>query len=377
MAKPFELQSTALGLGSERSLSHSLVRQALGRRATMTSEALAGMSAFALSRGMSEGSLQRITGMDLADVVLPKGDRVPDHLPNSILAQLIKDNPGIIHLDAERTIPTTHLASFVDGMRVASSVRDGFRLFVENTALIAGRLEMDLEESDGEVRLRTWHPSRLLDNGLLGEVSMLVLKRVFVEYLGLRGSIKRVDLRYGRKDVRSDYAASFEAPIRMGQACDALVFYPEALDVVPVNADALAFEVFRESLHEAQVRQLVAGDPNHSRLIQLCQAIAANAVHGEFSVDAAVARAHMSLRTAQRLMSSVGLSLGTAIEAVRSEMSIKLLSDPALTYEEIAIHLGYSDLRSFRRAFSRWTNTTPARFRSSQVNTSAKNASMV
>jgi AraC-like DNA-binding protein len=46
------------------------------------------------------------------------------------------------------------------------------------------------------------------------------------------------------------------------------------------------------------------------------------------------------------------------------QIAIKYFRDTALTVEDVAHSLGYSDAANFRHAFRRWTKTTPDQFKS-------------
>ncbi|MCB9751252.1 MAG: helix-turn-helix transcriptional regulator [Myxococcales bacterium] len=70
-----------------------------------------------------------------------------------------------------------------------------------------------------------------------------------------------------------------------------------------------------------------------------------------------------ALRSLQRRVHDEGTSLRALIDEARLAGARELLGDDRLSIDEVAFLLGYSELRSFTRAFKRWTGVTPARFR--------------
>ena len=91
----------------------------------------------------------------------------------------------------------------------------------------------------------------------------------------------------------------------------------------------------------------------------------------EFLVDAQdrlrspaemAATAGVSTRTLHRMLSAEGLKYAELAEQVRMERARKMLAQGMGT-EDVAIALDYSDGRSFRRAFERWTGESPAMYR--------------
>jgi AraC-like DNA-binding protein len=77
------------------------------------------------------------------------------------------------------------------------------------------------------------------------------------------------------------------------------------------------------------------------------------------------ATAGVSTRTLHRMLSAEGLKYAELAEQVRMERARKLLAQ-GISTEDVAVALDYSDGRSFRRAFERWTGESPASFRSHQ-----------
>ncbi|RXJ72138.1 hypothetical protein CS022_17890 [Veronia nyctiphanis] len=72
---------------------------------------------------------------------------------------------------------------------------------------------------------------------------------------------------------------------------------------------------------------------------------------------------HMSSRSFHRRLQDEGTTFKCIIESVRYEKAIKMLRNDVLSIQEIAYQIGYSDAASFRRAFRRWENQSPAEFR--------------
>jgi AraC-like DNA-binding protein len=70
----------------------------------------------------------------------------------------------------------------------------------------------------------------------------------------------------------------------------------------------------------------------------------------------------VSTRTVHRMLAADGLKYADLADQVRIEQAPRLLRR-GLSTDAVAEALDYSDARSFRRAFERWTGETPARFR--------------
>ena len=80
------------------------------------------------------------------------------------------------------------------------------------------------------------------------------------------------------------------------------------------------------------------------------------------TVDEMAAALRMSPRSLQRLLAREGTSYFQITEGVRIDRAKRLLQT-AHSLDDIAAQLGYSDARSFRRAFKRWTHCSPAEYR--------------
>lgn len=72
---------------------------------------------------------------------------------------------------------------------------------------------------------------------------------------------------------------------------------------------------------------------------------------------------HITPRTLQRRLKEEGTTFQAIVESVKSELAIGMLKKPNLTVNEIAYKLGYMEPNVFRRAFKKWTGTSPKRYK--------------
>jgi AraC-like DNA-binding protein len=85
------------------------------------------------------------------------------------------------------------------------------------------------------------------------------------------------------------------------------------------------------------------------------------------SFDALSRRLKIPTRTLKRTLRKEGTSYRQIVDELRTQLAIKYLRDTALTVEDVASCLGFSDAASFRRAFERWTKETPSEMRRRQL----------
>jgi AraC-like DNA-binding protein len=68
---------------------------------------------------------------------------------------------------------------------------------------------------------------------------------------------------------------------------------------------------------------------------------------------------HLTERTLRRRLDKDGITFQSLLDDVRRDEAVRLLDDHALSVAAIAERLGYSEPRSFRHAYRRWTGKTP------------------
>jgi AraC-like DNA-binding protein len=81
------------------------------------------------------------------------------------------------------------------------------------------------------------------------------------------------------------------------------------------------------------------------------------------TIEAACRRLGMSSRTLRRKLMAQGSSYAGLLNETRAQLAKKYLRETAMTVDDVAHRLGYSDVSNFRHAFQRWTGVTPTRYR--------------
>ncbi len=84
---------------------------------------------------------------------------------------------------------------------------------------------------------------------------------------------------------------------------------------------------------------------------------------GRLSVEVVADRLHMSRQTLARHLQSANTSYADILERARKDKALALLGKSNMPMAQIADSLGYSDTRSFNRAFKRWTGKSPGSYR--------------
>ncbi|WP_255375942.1 AraC family transcriptional regulator [Saccharomonospora sp. CUA-673] len=71
----------------------------------------------------------------------------------------------------------------------------------------------------------------------------------------------------------------------------------------------------------------------------------------------------MTVRTLRRRLADEGVGFRSLVDRVRRERADQLLAGEAMTVEQVAQRLGYSEASSFIHAFTRWHGMSPREFR--------------
>lgn len=157
------------------------------------------------------------------------------------------------------------------------------------------------------------------------------------------------------------YEARFGCPVSFGQSHCSLDYHIEELTrvrrVMESPLIAARLEKRRDELYGDNIveksqfiirRLLIRGEPKREHVAR----------------DLA-----MSVRTYQRMLSSHHTTFKALLEGTRKQLAVEHLQHNALTVQDVALLLGYSETSQFYKAFRRWFNCSPGEFRQMSDNT--------
>ncbi|MEC3954890.1 helix-turn-helix domain-containing protein [Nocardia sp. CDC153] len=128
---------------------------------------------------------------------------------------------------------------------------------------------------------------------------------------------------------------------------------------LPIDSDPHQARVHRHYAELLMSSFRVAGDWNST----LRSVIHESMLHGTTDLRWVADRLAVGPRTIQRRLQEQGTTWRDEVEAVRYDHAVNLLRNTDLPISSVAARLGYSDVRTLRRAFLRWNGLPPSDFR--------------
>ncbi|MCF3641278.1 AraC family transcriptional regulator [Rhizobium sp. TRM95111] len=220
-------------------------------------------------------------------------------------------------------------------------------------------LEFDMRSEAGEVVIVA--SSRFPDpeiHAFLVEEAFASFMQVARDLVGDSFRPRRVDLAYPAPAYVATYRRIFGCEVSFGQPASAFI-YDQAWSSRPLNtADLLSHRQILEFLDHHRARNRQAAE-----VISSVERILRQNLRGHPQIAAIARELCMSERTLRRRLSDYGVSFQSLLDGQRKTRALELLGNPQLSIEQIAFAVGFTDPHNFRRAFRRWTGSTPGSLR--------------
>jgi AraC-like DNA-binding protein len=251
----------------------------------------------------------------------------------------------------------------------SATIGDALRLLVRYNRAVLPSVQIKLEPSHG--RLEMSAQAAHLPNELERFYSELLYAAIMSSgniLIGKGRAAVRLELDYEPPYDEDQYRNIFGSKTRFNSNRCVLSFDEQALEQGISTADPVAREIFRR-----ECDRLLSRDSHRGLVSERVQQVLLQAGSG-FPTSAAVAQQlHMSESTLQRRLAKEGYRYQQLLDHVRSKLAYEYLQGTRLSVSEIASLLGFSDLANFRRAFKRWSNTTPSSIRNEGPGSAGRN----
>lgn len=166
-------------------------------------------------------------------------------------------------------------------------------------------------------------------------------------------------LQHARPRRMDEHQRLFDCPVLFEQPATELLLDRALLSLKLPSAEAALCEYLEEL-----ASSMVATLPLRSMFArELRGAIATTLEGGQANLEGLARQLGLSSRTLQRRMRTEGLNYQRLIDAERFERALELLRHRELLLAEVGERLGFSEPSAFRRAFQRWTGSSPRAYR--------------
>lgn len=258
------------------------------------------------------------------------------------------------HLGMRMRLPTHGFLGFA--AMTASNLREALELAVRFAPTRTNALRLSLLVIEGEANL---YVDELADFGPARDTILLMLT-VGLWQLGEALTGQKLTGSAEYPFARPSYAeglTQLTLPVYFDAARTCLRFAAAQLDAPLSLANPAALSLAREQCERALDALDASGLSARVR-----DALPRNDDAGFHSLEQVAERLGVSSRTLKRKLKAEGTAFSDILDQLAIEQARKLLRS-ALSVEQVAERMGYSDVSNFGRAFRRWTGTTPAAYR--------------
>ncbi len=231
--------------------------------------------------------------------------------------------------------------------------------------LLGGAVDMRLLEQQDQARLEIRLARPELDPGqYLREYWMVIWHRYPSWLLGESIPLQQVGFDYPAPDYLDELNYLFLCDEQFDQPCCYLTFPGAWLERAPARTQAELARFLDRS--PADLLTIPGEDTRYSARIRALLLHQSDALLDFPGFEQLATRFHLTAQTLRRRLRAEGTSYQQLKEELRRDLAIeKLTRQPQLTMSEIARLLGFTEARSFTRAFRHWTGVSPSAYRRS------------
>lgn len=199
----------------------------------------------------------------------------------------------------------------------------------------------------------------------LGEALPFAVEQEFVAFCragplltGRPVPLKEAHFSYPAPAYLDAYKQAFKCKLMFNAPLNQLVLDAECLDYPILQANPLSVATATRLCE-----QFLAAHPATNPLTMQIRKRLLEQPDRYPSAEELAAELHITSRTLRNRLRQSGQSYQQILDGVREQLARGYLQEAPLKVDDIAARLKFSDARSFRRAFKKWTGQTPDAFR--------------
>ncbi|MGB0956749.1 MAG: AraC family transcriptional regulator ligand-binding domain-containing protein [Panacagrimonas sp.] len=292
---------------------------------------------------LESASLRRIDFERLMEVCVARSRR--RHFP-----LVLGENFGFEYLPELETFLTT-----------SPNLREALRVLDWLPMLVDPNLRLQRSEDARMARLFIDWPqaSAPITFQWFVETTFVAVARFARMLLRDRGDLARVCFQFERPEYAEQVERALQMPLHYAQPHNALELDRKLLDL-PLES---AFPALHQQAEERVNRRLISRGQVAGSTQALADLLEREPQLLGQGVAAVAARMGLHPRSLQRRLRAEGMGFAGVQSQVRANLARIWLRDGRLPLDQIADRLGFSDRRSFSRAFQQWTGRSPSRYR--------------
>lgn len=242
------------------------------------------------------------------------------------------------------------------GILASATMREATQLALRFPAS-AGFL-LEVQEQDTELG------HALVASPMFGnhDIAPFLVDNLFASIVKVRRTVSHTDyaprlveLVRSKPSYAADYENVLRCEVRFGCERNRLISAPDWLDLPLPTADARSFRLACQLLEREQ-----ATTSGMSSIGLTVERAIRRALPRPPAPAQIAATLNMSERSLRRRLADVGLGYQSLLDDARKSRALELIVNGRMPLTQVATASGFSDLRTFRRAFKRWTGRTPS-----------------
>ncbi len=307
-------------------------------------------------------------GID-ADEVLTRSGLQPERLYNANLrtqfsaqprfwqaaAELSGDSSIGLHVGEKMPPYRGHIIEYL--FLSSANFGDGLRRIINYQRLVSDALQGQLIEEGSPYLTGLFSEQKFVTSHLV-EAMSLGLITCFQTVTDGSFKPEKILFRHAPNTDIAEYERIFQCEVEFNADEFRLYFAREILSYRSLNSapELLNLHVKVADEHLARLQQQDFIDDVNSLIASLLES-------GTVSLETVAAKLNISARQLRHQLKSAGTSFQQLLNHLRHTLARRLLSKTNQDISEIVYLTGFSEPSTFYRAFKRWENTTPIKYR--------------